>query len=135
MVYSSGFSFANYDFVAQSSTAGLHGSTSLYGMDIEFANLLSRYNMKVIGINEAVDMDGEDQKRVLLASFSLTASTEMIVLGVHFDDYVTLRKGASITAWTKGNIFNVDKRSAAFTKASRTLIKALEKDKGLRISD
>lgn len=135
LVYSSGFSFANYDYVVIGKPDGRDTNTSLYGMDVEFANLLSRYNMKVIGNKEYEKLPAEVQARTLDARMSVSASNKRIVLAVSFDEAVTGRTGSSITTYTKGNVFDADDRTKAFESASETLIKALEKDKGLRITE
>lgn len=135
LVYSSGFSFANYDFVVIAKTDGRDTATSLYGMDVEFANLISRYNMKVIGDKEYDKLPLNVQKRTLNARMSVTASNNRILLAVSFDDAITGRTGSSITALTRGNIFNLDDRTKAFEAASETIVKALQQDKGLQITD
>ena len=104
-------------------------------MDVEFSNLMSRYNMKVIGNKEYEKLSPEMQKRTLDARMSVTASPKRILFAVSFDDAVTGRTGASITAFTKGNVFNVDDRTKAFEGVSETIMKALQQDKGLRITD
>ena len=134
LVYSSGFSFANYDYVVIGKPDGGNTNTSLYGMDVEFANLMSRYNMKVIGDKEYVKLAPEVQKRTLNARMSVNASNDRILLAVSFDDAVTGRTGSSVTSNARGNIFNANARTAAFESASETIIKALQKDKGLQIT-
>lgn len=138
LVYSSGFSFANYDYVVVAKPEGKDTATSLYGMDVEFANLLSRYTMKVIGDKEYESMPLETKQRTLFARMSITASVtasdQIILLSVSFDDLVTGRTGASISSFAKGNIFDVNHRTRAFEIASSTIIKALEKDKGLQVT-
>ena len=135
LVYSSGFSFANYDYVSIAKPDGPSTSTALYGMDVEFANLLSRYNMKVIGSKEYDTLKQDDQKRTLFARMSVSASDNRIIFSVSFDDALSGRTGSSITASTRGNIFDGNDRSEAFESVSKTIIKALEKDKGLQITD
>ncbi|HVY22755.1 MAG TPA: hypothetical protein VG962_05330 [Steroidobacteraceae bacterium] len=135
LAYSSGFSFANYDYIVVGKPDGRDTNTSLYGMDIEFANLMSRYNMKVIGNKEYDKLSSDVQKRTLNARMSVEASNKRILLSVSFDDAVTGRTGASITTNTKGNIFNADARSKAFESASKTIIKALQRDKDLQITE
>jgi hypothetical protein len=134
MVYSSGFSFVNYDYVVVGKSEGKESSTALYGMDVEFANLMSRYNMKVIGNKEYLTLPLDVQKRTMEARISLSASDSRVLLAVSFDDAVTGRTGCSITSYTKGNIFDTKVRTSAFEEASATIIKALEKDRGLTIT-
>jgi hypothetical protein len=135
LVYSSGFSFANYDYVVIGQSDGRDTNTSLYGMDVEFANMMSRYNMKVIGNKEFAQLPAEVQKRTLFARMSVSASNKRILLAVSFDDALTGRTGSSITTYTKGNIFKADKREEAFQSASDTIVSALQRDKGLQITE
>jgi hypothetical protein len=135
LVYSSGFSFANYDYVVIAKSDGRDTTTSLYGMDVEFANLISRYNMKVIGDKEYDKLPLSIQKRTLNARMSVTASNKRILLAVSFDDAITGRTGSSITALTRGDIFDLDDRTKTFEAASETIVKALRQDKGLQITD
>jgi hypothetical protein len=135
LVYSSGFSFANYDFVVIGKPDGNATSTTLYGMDVEFANLLSRYNFKVIGDKQLIDMPLEQRKRTLFARVSMAAAQKRIVFSVSFDDSVTGKTGSSITTYTKGDIFETKYRDRAFESASVTIIRALQADKGLIVMD
>jgi len=135
LVYSSGFSFANYDFVVIGKPDGTSTSTTLYGMDVEFANLMSRYNFKVIGEKQLIDMPLEQQKRTLFARISMAAAQKRIVFSVSFDDSVTGKTGSSITTYTKGDIFDTKYRDRAFESASVTIIRALQSDKGLIVVD
>lgn len=135
LVYSSGFSFANYDYIVIAKPDANGTSTSLYGMDVEFANLMSRYNFKVIGDKEIVDMSPDQKKRALFARISMAAAQKRITLTVSFDDVVTGRTGSSITTYTKGDIFKTKYRDEVFESASVTIISALERDKGLVIRE
>jgi hypothetical protein len=134
LVYSSGFSFGNYDYVVVSKPDGDHSSTALYGMDVEFANLMSRYDMKVIGDKELATMPPAEQRRALFARMSLSASNKRILLSVSFDDVVTGKTESSITTYTKGNLFDVDARTKAFQNASDLIVEAMQKDRGLQIT-
>jgi hypothetical protein len=135
LVYSSGFSFANYDYIIIGKPDGQATATSLYGMDVEFANLLSKYNMNVIGDKEFASMSAEKQKRTLVTRMSVSASDNRIVFTVSFDDAATGRTGSSVTGSAKGDIFDGDDRGEAFESVSSTVVKALQKDKGLQITD
>lgn len=135
LVYSSGFSFANYDFVVIGKPDANNTNTSLYGMDVEFSNLMSRYNFKVVGNKEFAEMPNDQKKRTLFARISMSAAEKRIMLSVSFDDAVTGKTGSSITTYTKGNIFKTKYRDAAFESASVTIIQALQVDKGLIIND
>ena len=135
LVYSSGFSFANYDYLIVSKPDGREMSTSLYGMDVEFANLMSRYNYRILGDKEFEQMLSEQKKRTLIARISMSAASDRITLTVSFDDAVTGKTGSSITTFTKGDIFKTKYRDRVFESASATIIKALETDKGIVITD
>ncbi len=135
MVYSSGFSFANYDYIIISKPDGENTATALYGLDVEFGNLMSRYNMKVIGDKEFLTIDEAAQKRTLFARLSLVANGAQSLVTVSFDDAVTGKTGASITSQKKGDIFNNKERSKVMESLYETLVTALERDKGLTISD
>ena len=135
MVYSSGFSFANYDSVVIAKPTG-EGSTVLYGMDVEFSNLMSRYNMKVIGDREYDALPLPQQLRSVFARISVSSvNKKWSVLSVTFDDAVTGRTGASITAQAKVDLFDAKERSELFEKAAISVVEVLERDKGLIITD
>ena len=135
LVYSSGFSFANYDYIVIGKPNGNTTNTALYGMDVEFANLMSRYNFKVVGDKQLIDMPLEKRKRTLFARISMAAAQKRIVFSVSFDDSVTGKTGSSITTYTKGDIFDTKNRDQAFESASVTIIRALQADKGLVVMD
>lgn len=135
LVYSSGFSFANYDYVIIGRPDGQSASTSLYGMDVEFANLLSKYNMNVVGEKEYARMAHDDQKRTLIARMAISANDDRIVSTVSFDDAVSGRTGSSVTGFTEGDIFDTKDREDAFRSVADTVSKALQRDKNLQITD
>ena len=91
--------------------------------------------MRVIGDKEYPALSPETKQRTLNARMSVSASNKVILLSVSFDDSVTGRTGASVSAYGKGNIFNVNARNKAWESASDLIIKALEKDKGLHITE
>ncbi len=134
LVYSAGFSFANYDYVVISKPDPHETSTALYGMDIDFANLLSRYNMRVIGDKEYETLPEDKKRRTLNVRLALIATEKRSLLSVSFDDAVSGKTGSSITTQAKGDIFNLEDRTRAFEAASETIIRALEKDKSLVVS-
>lgn len=134
LVYSSGFSFANYDYVYLAKPEGAAANTALYGLDIEFGNLLSAYNMKLVGDKQYEAMPREDQQRTLHARMAVASVDKRLVFSVSFDDAVSGRTGASITSSTKGDLFEPKDRAAAFESVSRTVVRALEQDKGLQVS-
>ncbi len=135
LVYSNGFSFANYDFLIVGKPGGENPSTTLYGMDIEFANVMSRYNMKVIGTKEFADLTPEMQKRTLFARMSMSAGDKHIQLTVSFDDAVTNKTVSSITAENRGDIFDTGDRDKVFENATRVITQALEHEKGLTVAE
>jgi len=135
LVYSAGFSFANYDYVVVGKPDSQGTSTAMYGFDVEFSNLIGRYNMKVIGNKEYDTMPSEQKARTLEARVAVSAGNKSILLSVSFDDSVTGRTGASISAYGRGNIFDLGARTKVFESASKTIVNALEKDKGIQVSD
>jgi len=135
LVYSSGFSFANYDYIVIAKSDSSNTNTSLYGMDVEFSNLMSRYNMKVVGDKEYAALPQDVQKRTLMARMSITASAKKILMSVSFDDAISGRTVSSISAYTRGNLMNMESRTKAFEVVSESIVSALEQDKGLKITD
>jgi hypothetical protein len=135
LVYSSGFSFSSYQYVIVAKPDGQDTSPSLYGLDLELANLLARYNMKVIGNKEYEGLSANDRSKTLLARMALNASKKTLVITVSFDDMVTGRTGANITTYADGNLFKMSSRTDAFNDAADEIIKAIQHDTGLKISD
>ena len=135
LVYSSGFSFGNYDYVVVSKPDGRDTSSNLYGMDVEFANLMTRYDMKVVGDREFTAMPLREQRRTLIARMSFSASNNRILLSISFDDAVTGRTESSMTTYTKGKLFNVNARTEAFEHASDLIVRAMQNDRGLVITN
>ena len=138
LVYSSGFSFQNYDYVIVNKTDGSSTSTSLFGLDVEFANLMSRYNMKIIGDKEYDKLPEETKKRTLSARISFsqnTNSSSTNILSVSFDDTVTGRTGTNITTKVRGDMFDAHDRNKAFEKVSEPIIRAIASDKGLKVTE
>ncbi|HEY9248756.1 MAG TPA: hypothetical protein VIO38_06475 [Rariglobus sp.] len=133
MVYSSGFSFANYDYAFVSKMDG--ASTALYGTDIEFANLLSRYNIKIVGDKEFTSLPKEAQARTMYARVSISVSGKLITLSVSFDDAVTGKTGANFTTFGKGKILDGKAREKIFEDVSRMITKAISEDKKLVVRD
>lgn len=134
LVYSSGFSFANYDYVFLAKPEGANANTAMYGFDVEFGNILSSYNMRLIGDKQYATLPPAQQARTLFARMAVAGVDERIVLSVSFDDATTGRTGASITSSTKGELFDDDDRREAFQSVSNTVVKALQQDKGLQVS-
>jgi len=133
LVYSSGFTFSNYEYVVIAKPDGRGTSSSLYGTDVELANLLTRYNMKVVGDREYQNLSFADKAKTLFARMSLEANGKRLVLSVSFDDAATDKTGASITSYKKGNIYELDDRQEVFEEASKKIVAALQNDKGLSV--
>lgn len=135
MVYSSGFSFARYNFLVVSKPDE-KSSTTLYGLDIEFANMMTRYNMKVIGDKEYQSLTSEQKQQTLIARMSVIASSKKEnLISISFDDSVSGKTVASITAKAKGDMFDASDRTKAFESVSDALLQAMQRDKGLTVSD
>ena len=135
LVYSSGFSFSKYQYVIVQKPDGRATSPDLYGLDVELANLLTQYNMKVIGDKEYASLTTDDRSKTLLARMALSASEDNLVITVSFDDMVSGRTGASLTTHADGDLFDLDSRTLAFKEAAKEFVKAVQHDKGLTISD
>jgi hypothetical protein len=133
LVYSSGFTFADYDYIIINKPDSPATSTSLYGMDVEIANLLAKYNMNVIGDKEFLISSTDNKKRTLIARMAISASDKRIVMTVSFDDAVTGRTRSSVTSGAKGDIFDGSDRNEALEAVSKLLVDALRTDKGLKI--
>ena len=134
LVYSSGFTFSKYQYVIVAKPDGQATSAALYGLDVELANLLTQYNMKVIGDKEYSSLSTDDRSKTLLARMALSASKDKLEITVSFDDMVTGRTGASVTTYADGDIFDTDSRTDAFKSAAKEFVKAVQHDKGLKIS-
>lgn len=132
LVYSSGFTFANYDYVVVAKPDAGHQSAVLYGMDIDLANLLGRYNMKVVGDKELATMPASAQQRALVARFAMAADGRINTVTVSFDDERSNRTVASATAMVKGDIYNTEDRSRIFEALASVIVKALVHDKDTR---
>ncbi len=136
LVYSPGFTFQNYDYVIVGKTDGGSSGASLYSMDVEIANLISRYNMKVIGDKEFELLTKEQKKQTLWARMSLVSSNKKDnLISISFDDAISGKTVASLTARAKGDMFDSSDRTEALENATKPLVQALERDKGLKITD
>ncbi len=133
MVYGSGFSFANYDYMVIAKPGEPH-STTLYGLDVDFANLMTKYGFKVIGDHDASNLSPEQKLKTLQARLSLTATDDHIVVTESFDELISDRTVASVTGGGKGDIISANKRGKAFENTNNILIKAIVQDKGLTVS-
>jgi len=133
--YAAGFSFANYDYVVIRKPDPHETSTALYGMDVDFANLMTQYDMRVIGDRKYGALPTNKQLRTLDVRLALVATEKHNVLSVSFDDAVSGKTVSSITTQAKGNLFSFEDRTRAFETASDAIIRALRQDKGLTITD
>jgi hypothetical protein len=136
LVYSSGFSFGSYDYLIIGKPDGPSTGTTLYGMDIEFGNLMARYNMNVVGDKEYASFPLEQQRRTLFVRMSLIATgTKQNLVTISFDDAATGKTVASLTAKAKGDMFDPEDRTEAIESLSSAIVQALERDKGISVSD
>jgi hypothetical protein len=131
VVYGSGFTFANYDRVIVSKPRGAKTSSALYGMDVEFANLMGSYNLKVIGDNEFRLLPEQAQKRTLRARLSLTSENKLNTLTVSFDVMSTDVTGASFTVQAEGNMMKQRGRAKLLEKLSKALTQSIARDQAL----
>ena len=134
MTYSAGFSFSKYDFLVVGKPIPGQ-TTALYGMDIEVANLMARHNMKILGDKEYVDLKPEDKLKTLFVRFSLTTfNTKKNLIAVSFDDAITNKTVANLTAQAKGDMYDPKVRLEALETVSQPLSQALKREKGLTVS-
>lgn len=134
-VYASGFSFANYDYVIVAKPDADGTSTSLYGMDVELANLLTRYNMKVVGRKQFAQFPESKKTRTLFARMALSASDEHVLLTISFDDASTGRVVSSFTGGADGELYDGEARGEALENVLDPLTEALKHDKHLTITE
>ena len=134
LVYSAGFTFSKYDYLVFGKSAEGQ-STALYGMDVEVANLMARYNMKIIGDKEYPSMSHEDQAKTLFVRFAVANYNKKIsLITISFDDAVSGKTAANVTSQAKGNLIDPSDRAKALETVSRPLIEALTHEKGLKVS-
>lgn len=135
MVYSAGFSFSKYDYLVVAKPA-TGTNTSMYGMDIEIANLLARYNMKIVGDKEFPALSDADKKRTLFTRFAVVSNSKKDnLITVSFDDAVSGITVASLTSRAKGDMFDVSDRNKAMESISTPLIDAIAREKGMSVTD
>ena len=129
LTYSSGFSFANYDSIVIERPDAADGA--VFGLDIEFANLFSRYGMKVLGQKEYEALPAEAKARTLVAHLEHITGKERGLFSILFDDASTGKTLASVSGEAEGNMLDRDDRTEAFETISEALAEAIEKDRGL----
>ena len=129
VVYSNGFSFVNYDYVVIERDT----NSAIYGMDLEFGNMIGAYNMAVIGSKEIENLPYDARKRTLGVQLSVSGSSERIMLGISFQDFITGRTVATIGSTEKGDLFDRDDRTEIFDLVTSTVIGAIKRDKQLNV--
>ncbi|WP_373079782.1 hypothetical protein [Zhongshania sp.] len=129
VVYSNGFSFANYDYVVIERDT----NSAIYGMDLEFGNMIGAYNMAVVGSKEIENLPYEAKKRTLGVQLSVSGSSERIMLGISFQDFITGRTVATIGSTEKGDLFDRDDRTEIFDLVTATVVAAIKRDKQLNV--
>ncbi len=134
-VYSSGFSFSNYQYVIVEKPGGHTTSTDMYGLDVELADVLTRHNMKVIDDEGYELLSPGEKKSTLLARMGVAATNDKLVITVSFDDMLTGHVGATVTTYADGNLFKSKERKRALDHAAKEIVKAFQHDKGLKTSD
>jgi len=134
MVYSAGFSFSKYDFLVFGKPESGQ-TTALYGLDVEVANMMARYNMTVIGDKEYPAMKPEEKAKTLFVRFAIsTFNKKENLITISFDDAITGKTVANLTSQAKGNLFNPSDRTKALELVSKPLSEALTNEKGLKVS-
>jgi len=130
LTYSSGFSFANYDNVvfARSATGG-----DLFGLDVEFGNLLAQFGMRVVGDKEFETLEPEARARTLFARVAFSASSDRQLLSITFDDSTTGKTVATVTQEAEGDMLDPDDRAETLDAISQVILEALQRDKGLLV--
>lgn len=132
MIYANDFSFANYQYLVIDKPQG-QGSPFLYSLDLDVGNVLSKYGLRVLGDKEAADLTDEQKRKTLIVRGAMDAQKdERMALSVSFDDYVTDRSLANMTATSKGNVYDADDRSKAYQRLQEALRQSIEQEKGLR---
>jgi hypothetical protein len=133
LVYSAGFSFSRYDFLVFGKS--LPGqTTALYGMDLEIANMMARYNMKIVGDKEYEKLSPDDKTRTLIVRGGIsTYNNKSNLITISFDDAVSGKTVANLTAQAKGDLYNPKYRTKALELVSKPLAEALSREKGLKI--
>ncbi len=134
-VYSSGFSFSNYQYVIVEKPGGHTTSTDTYGLDVELADVLTRHNMKVIDDGGYELLSQGEKNKTLLARMGVAATNDKLVITVSFDDMLTGHAGATVTTYADGNLFKSKERKQALDDAAKEIVKAFQHDKGPKTSD
>ena len=131
---SSGFSFASFDSVVIAKPATATDAT-LFGLDVDMANALGRYGLKVIGDRELEGLKDDARARTLVVRLALKGSGEKHVVTISFDSAATGRTEATITAEAEGNLFDADSRREAFEELRHAVLSRVARDKGLEYEE
>ncbi len=134
MVYSAGFSFSKYDFLVFGKPVDGQ-TTALYGMDVEIANMMARYNMTIVGDKEFAGMKPEEKTKTLFVRFAIsTFDKKQNLITISFDDAVSGKTVANLTSQAEGNLFKPSDRTKALELVSKPLSEALTNEKGLKVT-
>ena len=134
MVYSAGFSFARYDFLVFGKPEGEQSAT-LYGMDVETANLMARYNMTIVGGKEFAALPSENKAKTLFVRYAVsTFNKDKNIITISFDDAISGKTVASLTSESDGDLLDPDDRAKALAGLTQPLADALTREKGLRVT-
>lgn len=129
VVYGSGFSFANYDYIVMERDS----NSAIYGLDLKLGNRLSGYNMKLLGDKEYEALGPEQKQRTLGAQLSISGGDDRILLGLSLQNLTTGRTVATIGTTEKGDLFDKDDREDAFDELTKAVTGAIERDKKLLV--
>jgi hypothetical protein len=136
MVYSQGFSFQKYDYMVFAKPDGASTSSSLYSMDIEISNMFARYNINIVGNNDMEKFNDSQRHQTLFVRMAMVSSSKNDnLITLSFDDLVSGKTVASISARAKGDMFDPGARTKAIESVSKPIIQALERDKGILVKD
>lgn len=125
VVYSNGFSFANYKYVV----IDRDDNSAAHGLDIRFGNAISDYHLAVVGSKEYDNLPYAQKKQVLGARVSVSGDSDRIVMGVAFQDYLSGRTVASMGTTEKGDLFDKGDREDVFLIVFRSIAIAINSDR------
>lgn len=125
VVYSNGFSFANYKYVV----IDRDDNSAAYGLDIRFGNAIADYHLAVVGSKEYDNLPYAQKKQVLGARVSVSGDSDRIVMGIAFQDYLSGRTVASMGTSEKGDLFDKGDREDVFMVVFRSVALAINADR------
>lgn len=129
VVYGSGFSFANYDYIVMERD----NTSAIYGLDLKLGNRIAGYNMTLLGDKEYEALSPEQKQRTLGAQLSISGGDDRILLGLSLQNLTTGRTVATIGTTEKGDLFDKDDREDAFRELTKAVTAAIERDKQLLV--